>query len=126
MGRWIVWALVSALWTVSLLVPIILPDMGPVDELRELIQFYVAKTAHVLMYALWTIYTGWLRPSPRVRTGLLFVIMAHAVGSEWAQEFTGYRTGSLRDAALDQFGVLIGLVVARRWWFDDCATSSGE
>lgn len=115
-ARWSLWAVVAIVWTCFLVLPVTGPTFGSNEEMRELVRFLIAKTAHVSVYAFWAALTGWLRPPLRIRFFLLIFLMAHAVGTEWIQLHVPHRSGSLRDAALDQFGILIGVTLSLRWW----------
>jgi VanZ family protein len=116
--RWLVWLTFVVLWTTALLVPIPAHPLtlaGADPNLR----FDVAKTIHVLAYALFTMLTGWLGVRARLRWLLLFVVMAHAPATELLQQlmasYTG-RTGALADVGFDHLGVALGLVVSWKWW----------
>ena len=113
---WSIWSLFTIAWTLALVLPVSGPTFGTTEEMRGLVRIILAKTAHVTIYAIWTIFTGWLRAPLRFRLILLMFLMAHAVGTEWAQTFVPARSGSLRDAALDQLGISIGVLLSYRWW----------
>jgi VanZ family protein len=125
---WSVWVVVTIAWTVALTSPVVGPAFGDTEEMRNLTRIIFAKSAHVSVYAVWAFYTGWLKPSLRIRLFLLMFLMAHAVGTEWRQMYVERRTGLLRDAALDQFGIFIGVVAGLRWWAapDDSNGRSGD
>jgi VanZ family protein len=114
--RWAAWIGFTVLWTVLLIIPIN-EDLPFSDdpETRAQIRIIVAKTIHALAYTGWTILTASLRPSFGGRILLLFFLMAHAVGTEWAQLQVG-RDGCLRDSAIDQAGILLGLLLSWSWW----------
>src|SRR5439155_12577000 len=114
--RWGAWAVVTVAWTAALVLPITGPAFGNTEEMRNLTRLIIAKTAHVTIYACWTFFTGWLKAPLKVRIFLLMFLMAHAVGTEWRQLYVEHRHGSLRDAALDQFGILLGVIASFRWW----------
>jgi VanZ family protein len=90
------------------------PGLGDVEgfSLRTLI----GKSLHVGAYALLAVLSGWLRPAPRYRWLLAYLVMAHATATEVAQTTTGYRTGELTDVALDHVGIALGMLCAWRWW----------
>lgn len=115
-GWWLWWA-ITVVWTAALIVPTPTPTfLGPSEETRQLVKLIVSKTAHVVAYAAWTVLSGWLRPSLGRRLLLLLFLLAHGVVTEWIQEQLPYRSGLLRDAALDHLGVLLGLAASWRWW----------
>ena len=113
--RWTVWSIVTVLWTAALVLPIVGPAFGETEEMRNFTRILLAKTAHISIYALWTILTGWLKAPLRVRIFLLMFLMAHAVGTEWRQTYVE-RSGKLSDAALDQLGIFLGVLISFRWW----------
>jgi len=113
---WSLWSLFTLAWTAALVLPISAPTFGTTEEMRGLVRLLLAKTAHVTVYACWAAFTGWLRAPLRVRLFLLMFLMAHAVGTEWVQTYVPARFGSLRDAALDQAGIFIGVLASFRWW----------
>ena len=79
----------------------------------------LSKGADLSIYAVWAFVTGWLRPRLKARIFLLIFLMAHAVGTEWCQWLTREtmgRHGSLRDAALDQIGIVVGVIAGYRYW----------
>lgn len=117
--RWLLWGAANLTWTVLLVTPVRGPAFGDTEEMRITTGFWIAKSAHVAIYALWTIATAWLRAPARVRVFLLLLLMSHGVLTEWRQNSIPNRTGLLRDAALDQLGVAIGVIVTLRWWVED-------
>lgn len=124
---WCIWWAFTVLWSAALVVPTPTPAFfGPTDETRQFVKFLVSKTTHVLAYVAWTVFTGWLRPSFGSRLLLLFFLLAHAVATEWIQAQLTYRDGTLRDAALDHIGILLGLVVGWRWWTASLGAPGGE
>jgi VanZ family protein len=113
---WSTWAIVTVAWTASLVLPVTGPAFGDTEEMRNLTRLVFAKTAHIMAYAGWAFFTGWLQSPLKIRIFLLMFLMAHAVGTEWVQLYVEHRFGSLRDAAFDQLGILIGVVAGFRWW----------
>jgi VanZ family protein len=116
---WSAWSLVTVGWTAALILPINGPEFGDTEEMRTLTRLILTKSAHVSVYMVWTIFTGWLRPPLKLRFFLLMFLMAHAVGTEWCQlyfEDLFGRKGLLRDAALDHLGIFLGVVLSLRWW----------
>jgi hypothetical protein len=116
---WGAWCVLTLLWTAGLVLPVSGPSFGDTESMRHLTRIIIAKTAHVSIYACWAFFTGWLQAPLKVRIFLLMFLMAHAVGTEWCQlafeHLTG-RQGLLRDAALDQFGIFVGVIASFRWW----------
>jgi VanZ family protein len=60
-------------------------------------------------------HTGWA-----VAIGL-----AYAVSDEIHQSFVSGRQGALRDVGIDAVGVVVGAVLASRWWRDDPSGRTG-
>jgi VanZ family protein len=118
--RWCIWSGFALAWTAALLAPI--PSGGSWDTLTDLTmrwKFIAAKCLHVSAYAFWSVLSAWLRVPARYRFLLVFCMMAHATLTEVLQfmltDFIG-RNGNLMDVALDQVGIMLGVVVAWRWW----------
>jgi hypothetical protein len=108
-------------WTVALLYPI--PPPEPHDGIDEVltVRKVVAKTLHMSAYAVMALLTGWLKVPARYRWLLVFFLMAHATATEVAQRMLTdlhwvERTGRLSDVALDNVGVLAGLLAGWKWW----------
>jgi VanZ family protein len=112
--RWWCWLGGMLVWTLLLLAP--LEAAGISFEEAPQWQFTITTLAHVVGYAALTTMAGWLKSTPPVRLWLLYALAAHAVLSELMQPFFE-RTGCLEDAAFDLLGVLLGLLVARGYWF---------
>src|SRR5262249_24212487 len=107
---WAAWGVATIAWTALLTLPINAPVFGDTEEMRTLTRLILTKGAHLGCYAAWAFVTGWLQPPLKVRIFLLIFLMAHAVGTEWCQWLTREtmgRHGSLRDAVLDQLGILV-------------------
>lgn len=118
MLRWLVWGAFTLVWTTLLVLPGYTFTRIGLDERPE-IRLTVAKSLHILAYAVFTILTAWVRVPARFRLFLLFFLMAHATATELAQLYlVENRSGTLGDVALDQIGILLGLCVAWRWWSD--------
>lgn len=116
---WCVWWIATLVWTALLILPINAPFFGDTEEMRNWTRLILSKGAHLAIYAAWAFVTGWLQPRLKVRIFLLIFLMAHAVGTEWCQWLTRDilgRHGSLRDAALDQIGILLGVIAGYRYW----------
>ena len=107
----LVLAVLFALWTWRLCSPI--PDdlragMNATGE-----PFLVAKTAHVLGYALLAALAATLPVPRRWRVGLLVVLVLHGVATEVIQTYVPGRTGKVADVFIDWAGVTLGAVIAR-------------
>lgn len=113
--RWILWAIVTVVWTVALVTEITGPSFGDTEEMRNFTRIFLAKSAHLAIYAGWTVLTGWLKAPLKVRIFLLMFLMFHAVGTEWRQTYIE-RSGKLSDAALDHLGIFLGVLISFRWW----------
>jgi VanZ family protein len=118
--RWAAWVAFLLLWSTALLVPdpigFLLKYKPDTVELNHKTTFLMAKTLHVAAYATAAVLTGWLRAPGSWRWALLVFWFLHAAATEIGQLFVPGRSGSLRDVALDHFGLLIGLVLSWRWW----------
>ena len=124
--RWHLWIAFTLLWTVALVVPIQAPVFSEDPDTQSWIRFVIAKTLHASAYAAWTILAGSLHTSFAGRISLLFFLMAHAVGTEIVQNLPWVnRGGCLRDSAIDQTGILLGLILSWSWWTRS-DPSSGE
>lgn len=119
MARWLIWTVVIIAWTVCLEAPVPIPEphADAVSVLTARAVF--AKLVHVGAYAFLTALSAWPPLPTRYRWMMMFFLMAHATGTEVLQEalheWCG-RGGSLWDVALDQLGVLIGFLIAWKWW----------
>lgn len=112
--RWCVWGLYLAAWTAALLTP--QPVRAAAALLPRETAFLSAKTLHVTAYAVLAILTGWLRPRGGLRWLMLLFLPAHAMATEFFQQFVPSRTGSWMDVGLDCLGIAIGLLLSWRWW----------
>jgi VanZ like family len=117
-ARFQVWLTFAVCWTAALVAPI--RDQTPwvVTSIDIDLKYVVAKTVHVVGYALFTGLTGWLGVGMRFRWLLMFVLMSHATVTELIQEFVPGRSGSLHDVAFDHAGVALGLLLTWKWWRD--------
>jgi VanZ family protein len=113
--RWGAWFVFIAGWSLALLTP------QPVEladtVLGEPAAFWSAKVLHVSAYAVLVTLTASLPVAWPARLLLLACLSAHAIGTEYFQQFVRLRTPSWRDAALDHLGILIGLVITCKFWF---------
>jgi VanZ family protein len=116
--RWLVWTAFLVGWTLLLTLPVPRPLSEVAEQHIPGGRYAVAKTVHVLSYALFTILSGWLRTPLRYRPLLMFALMAHATLTEHLQVFLvdSQRQGSLFDVAFDNAGVLLGFLVSWTWW----------
>ena len=118
MLRWLVWGAFTLVWTTLLVLPGSTFTRIGLDERPE-IRLTVAKSLHILAYAIFTVLTGWVARSGPLSTVSALLFMAHATATELAQLYlVENRSGTLGDVALDQIGILLGLCVAWRWWSD--------
>jgi hypothetical protein len=110
------WVAAAALWTVGLVMPD--PHQYTGNALSEEAFFTIGKTLHVSAYAFLAFLGLQLRLSGWFRWLPILFLSLHAFGTEWVQwafpELN--RTGSLRDVALDHFGILLGLAAAGACW----------
>jgi VanZ family protein len=117
--RWSLWTLFAIVWTVCLEAPGPLqqPDPSAITEMT--LRLLIAKSLHVSAYAFFTVLSAWPRLPMRYRWLMMFFLMAHATVTEVVQavmhEWWG-RTGDLWDVAFDQIGILIGFLIAWKWW----------
>jgi VanZ family protein len=120
-GRWWVWLLYVVAWTTALLVPVPTTGNWDLGDTEIDLRFVIAKTVHVSAYALLAALTAWLRAPVRWRFLLMFFLMLHGTLTEmvqWTIESLG-RTGELRDVAIDNAGIAIGMVLTWRLWAED-------
>jgi hypothetical protein len=116
--RWlrILWALLVVIWTIMLLAPMPGEERWPLSLGPEH-RYYLAKTAHVAVFAFLTVLAGCLAGRFSWRLLLLFFLMAHAAATEWAQSVLPFhRTGTVTDVVLDHCGIGVGLLVSWRSW----------
>ena len=99
-------------WTVALLVPIpgqAVELLGGQDN-----AFYFGKLLHCGVYTVLTLLACFLPLSSRGRIALIVTLLAHGWITEYFQQFV-QRGSSVRDAIIDNVGVLLGL--ALRWGY---------
>jgi VanZ family protein len=113
--RWLLWLLPLAAWTTALLTP--QPVQLADAVLPDSLQFPSFKLLHVGAYAVLAVLAGWLRAPPRVRWLLLVFLSAHAMGTEYFQRFVPLRTPSWGDVGWDHLGLLLGLALSWKWWW---------
>lgn len=116
-GRWLLWSIYVTLWTVSLLVPRqVVNSALPSLELEEGLRLMIAKSIHAAAYAVLAILCAWLRLEARFRFLLVFFLMGHATLTEILQQYIEGRTGTLLDVAINDLGILAGIVLSWSWW----------
>jgi VanZ family protein len=113
--RWLFLLTYAALVTTALLVPIRVRSLG-LESVGSDVLFSVAKSIHVLGYAVFAILGGWLRAPLRWRWLVLFLVMAHGTVMELLQTLTPTRSGTLQDVGFDNLGVALGLMISWKWW----------
>ena len=118
--RWMLWLGFAAAWTTALVIPIP-SDQLQLGELFISRRVLVAKTVHVAAYAVFTILTGWLRVPLRWRPALMFLLMAHAAGTEFIQLNLSYRSGTVGDVLFNHLGIAVGFAMSWAWWTRECA-----
>ena len=113
--RWLVWVLYLCAWTAALLTthPV---QLATVVFPETTLRFLAAKLLHVSAYALLAVLSGWLRAPLRYRWLLLAFLPAHALGTEFLQQFVELRTGSWEDVGIDHLGLALGLTLSWRQW----------
>ena len=103
---------------------------GIYDEtLVERLNFIVRKSAHFVEYAIFgaLLYQAWERtwPARRALAAAVFLAALGAGCDEIGQSQHAWRTGAVRDVALDAFGGAVGaLAVARGWLMRLCARAA--
>jgi VanZ family protein len=115
--RGVVWLVYFAAWTYALVTPIP-PDPSAGLKVLASYKLLIAKTLHVVAYAVLAGLSGWLRVPCRFRWILLFVIMAHAPATELIQLQVEGRSGELLDVGWDHLGIGLGLLLTWKWWSD--------
>ncbi len=114
--RWLVWCVVVVAWTIALL------TTPPVHVAKSLLAppmiFPASKLLHVCAYALVAVLSGWLQVTFRFRWLLLVFMSLHAMGTEFFQQFIPERGPSLWDVGIDHIGIVIGLAVSWKWWWN--------
>jgi VanZ family protein len=114
--RRLVWLAYLFCWTAALVTPIHDESSWVVVSFNLDLKFIAAKALHVLGYGLLAALTGWLRSPLRIRWVLMFIVMSHPPLTELIQQFVPGRTGSLHDVGLDLVGIVLGLMLTRKWW----------
>src|SRR5436305_330152 len=89
--RWLAWSLFLLAWTLALLTP--QPVQVADAVLPDDAVFPTSKALHVTAYALLAILTAALPLRRRTRWWLLGLLVLHAAGTEFAQQFVPPRTG---------------------------------
>jgi VanZ family protein len=96
-----------------------IPSLGTGLETWD---FMLRKIAHATEFAILAAllvralrHTGWA----------VAIAIAYAVSDEIHQSFVSGRQGSPRDVGIDAVGVVVGAVLASRWWRDDPSGLAG-
>jgi VanZ family protein len=108
--RLFLWFIFLLGWTVLLVIP------QPGSFVPEGWKYILAKTLHFSAYASLAVLSGWLQVPVRFRLLLLFFIMAHCTITEVVQTKIEGRNGSPLDVAIDNLGVLVGLLLSWKLW----------
>ncbi len=113
--RWVLWLVLLTIWTIGLL------TTEPVRFNRKYVvprtDLPVGKFVHVGAYAFLTATAAFL-PLPGWRRWLLVLgLSLHGTLTEYLQTFIDLRSGQLLDVLLNHVGIVLGLVLACRWWF---------
>lgn len=116
MTRWLIWTLFCVAWTAALVAPVPSTDGLPMGEFLDSRRVLVAKAVHVVAYAMFAMLSGWLPVAPRWRLLLMYLLMVHAVATEFTQLHLSYRSGTLSDVLWDHLGIAIGFGLSWRWW----------
>lgn len=104
-----------AVWTIGLLAPI--PHktadvvLGTADA-----KFWFGKTLHVGAYGFLTLLGGAMALTRPRRWLMLALLCAHALVTEFLQQFVEGRTGNWRDVGLDHAGIALAVAVGWHWW----------
>jgi VanZ family protein len=114
--RWLIWAVFLVAWTIALL------TTPPVHVAKAMLAppmiFPASKLLHVVAYALLAMLSAWLQAPFRVRWLLLLFMSLHAFGTEFFQQFIPERGPSLWDVGIDHIGIVLGLAVSWKWWWN--------
>ena len=109
-----VFAALLGLWTWKLVSPVPVPE-----ELRARLNadqaLLIAKALHLSGYALLAVLAGTLPAPRRWRVGLVLMLFAHGVATEFIQTYVPNRTGKASDVLIDWNGVALGAVAAQLW-----------
>ena len=118
--RWLIWSTFMIMWTVALEMPVPLPEEVRDDPVMVTPKLLVAKTVHVVFYAILTVLSVWAPSPSRYRWLLMFVLMTHAVVTELLQTALQMgRTGSLADVGFDVLGIAIGVALSWKKWMGE-------
>jgi VanZ family protein len=117
--RWLIWSIFIVAWTIALELPVPHTESLPGGDIILSRKKLIAKTAHVAAYALLTALSAWVPMPARYRWVMMFLVMAHATGTELLQdalhEYCG-RGGELYDVGFDQLGIILGAAASWKWW----------
>jgi VanZ family protein len=113
--RWLIWWIFAIVWSAALLRPEPV-HAAEVTFPEEGVRYVAGKTLHVGAYAVLAVLSSWLPITRPWRWLLLVVLSAHAMGTEFIQQFVPERTGSWRDVGFDHIGLILGVLVSWKWW----------
>jgi VanZ family protein len=109
---WIAWILFVLVWSCALLTP--QPTQLASSILPREMDFFLSKSLHVAGYAILALLTSALPISSRGLRWLVWgLLLLHALGTEFFQQFIPLRTASWRDVGLDYLGILLGFLLSR-------------
>ena len=122
MTRWLIWSAFVIVWTIALEVPVKETEQLPGGEFIVSNKKLLAKSVHVVFYAILTVMSVWVPHNQRYRWLMMFFLMAHAWGTEMLQELLQpicFRGGTLSDVGFDVLGILLGFAASWKWWMNE-------
>jgi len=84
--RWLIWIGFVVAWTIALEVPAPETEGLPGGEMIDSNRRLIAKSAHVAVYVVMAMLSGWVPIALRYRWVMMFFLMGHAWGTEYLQE----------------------------------------
>jgi VanZ family protein len=118
-ARWTIWTIFVVGWTIALEVPVPGRDTTIHGDAPLTWRAIIAKSTHVLAYAVLTVLSARLPLEARHRAMVMFFLMGHATATEGLQVLLQpycHRGGTLADVGLDQLGIAIGVLISWKWW----------
>jgi VanZ family protein len=112
-ARWLVWWVYVLVMSVALLTPN--PVHASTPHGRQAL-FLTSKVIHISAYLVLAFLTGWLRAPGRSRWLLLVFLSAHALGTEYLQQFVPSRVSNWYDVGYNHLGLVLGLALSWKWW----------